>query len=224
MTLRSPFILFLLVSFLLHSGFALLRMPDPLPPEIEFQDGAAPVTVRIVEMPPPQPTAQAGPPVALTADTSDRDIETLPDPEPMPDEPPEPQPEEQASNPPPEPTPQAVEVEKVEKAENEPAPQPKKAVGSKTIVRPAAAIRAPKPPYPRAAVRRGIENVTTIVRVQIDTSGRVTHASLVRSCGREDMDRSALGTIERSWRFRPATRNGAPVPASTTVRVHWRLD
>jgi len=222
MTLRSPFVVFLFVSFLLHSGFALLRAPDPLPLEIDFQDGAAPsLTVRIVEMPPPQPAAQPEPAATLTADTSEREIETLPDPEPMRDEPPEPQPEEQTANPPPEPTPQPVEAEK---AENEPAPQPKKAVGSKTIVRPAATIRAPKPPYPRAAVRRGIENVTTVVRVRIDAAGRVTSASLVRSCGRTDMDRSALGTIERSWRFRPATRNGTPVPAATTVRIHWRLN
>ncbi len=221
----SPFLLFLLISFLLHTGFALYRTQEPPPLKIDFEDGATALNVRLVEWTPPaQPPEPEEVIRPLAAPSAEKQV--IVPPEPVPQE--NPKPIQLEENPPtpeskPEPEPEPVVREAPVKKDNPPAAKPR-TVGAQSKTRPASVVRSPKPPYPRSALRRGIENVTTVVQVQIDSNGRVRSATLARSCGRADMDRSALGTIKRAWRFRPASRNGTPVPTSTTIRIHWRID
>ncbi len=74
---------------------------------------------------------------------------------------------------------------------------------------PAGAIQRPPPAYPPGALEPGTR-ATVIVRVEIDASGAVSRAVVVRSAS-SALDDAALEAA-RATRFRPAVRNGAPVP------------
>jgi protein TonB len=79
-----------------------------------------------------------------------------------------------------------------------------------------------KPVYPEMA-RRLREQGDVVVRLQIDAMGRVTGAELVRGvAGNGGIDDAALQAA-RNARFRPATRDGKPVPATYTLTVPFRL-
>lgn len=95
-------------------------------------------------------------------------------------------------------------------------------VGSRNV-QPASIRRSPLPKYPQAAIRAGIEDVTTILRVTIGPDGRARSVSVVRSCGRRDMDESAVRTVESRWRFAPAQRFGKPVESTETITIRWQL-
>jgi zinc D-Ala-D-Ala dipeptidase len=60
-----------------------------------------------------------------------------------------------------------------------------------------------------------------VVKVQavLDAEGNVTDAKLVRVVGKE-IDSAALEAV-RTWKFKPATRNGEPVPAVVIVEVNF---
>lgn len=94
--------------------------------------------------------------------------------------------------------------------------------GSRNI-KPASIRRSPLPKYPRAAIRAGIEDVVTVLRVTIGPDGRARSVSVVRSCGREDMDASAVRTVESRWRFAPARRLGKPVESTEQITIRWQL-
>ena len=83
--------------------------------------------------------------------------------------------------------------------------------------------RAPLPPYPQAALRAGLSDVITLLEVAIDARGRVSDARILKSCGRADMDRSALNTVRRVWRFQPAKQFGKAVPSRETVEIYWKI-
>jgi protein TonB len=83
-------------------------------------------------------------------------------------------------------------------------------------------IANPSPPYPDLALREGAEG-TVIVRVAIDTEGKVSHAKVMQSSGRDDFDHAAVETIEKRWRYRPAMSWGHPVEDAETVRVRFVL-
>ena len=85
-----------------------------------------------------------------------------------------------------------------------------------------AALNNPKPPYPLAARRLGIEG-RVVLRVHVLADGRCADVQLVRSSGSAVLDDSALTTVRR-WRFLPATRAGTPVAASVDVPISFRLD
>lgn len=85
-----------------------------------------------------------------------------------------------------------------------------------------AALNNPKPPYPLAARRLGVEG-RVVLRVHVLADGRSAEVRIVRSSGHALLDESALSTVRR-WRFVPATRAGTPVAASVDVPISFRLD
>lgn len=85
-----------------------------------------------------------------------------------------------------------------------------------------AALNNPKPPYPLAARRLGVEG-RVVLRVHVLADGRCAEVRIVRSSGHALLDESALSTVRR-WRFVPATRAGTPVAASVDVPISFRLD
>jgi len=87
----------------------------------------------------------------------------------------------------------------------------------------ASAVSNPTPPYPESARRQGMEGVV-ILRLMIDTIGKVRHADIVHSSGRKDFDKAAVETVERRWRYRPAMSWGHPVESQETVRVAFVLN
>ena len=82
-------------------------------------------------------------------------------------------------------------------------------------------LRDFQPPYPPAMIRAQMEGYAT-VRVFIDAAGRVVSVELV------DTSDSAFWKATRdqalkSWRFRPATRDGEAVSSERVMTVRFRL-
>lgn len=78
-----------------------------------------------------------------------------------------------------------------------------------------------QPPYPPAMQRMGREG-KVVVRVLVGSDGRVKSANIVASDDEAFSSvtlRQALGR----WRFRPATRDGAPVEGWKTLTVRFEM-
>jgi protein TonB len=86
-------------------------------------------------------------------------------------------------------------------------------------------IRGPLPPYPRSARSAGVQGVTTILRVEIDERGKAAQVIITSSSGYAALDRSALNTIKRKWRFKAARdSNNQPIGSWEEVAIEWRLE
>lgn len=77
------------------------------------------------------------------------------------------------------------------------------------------------PQYPPEAGRRG-EQGTVLVRMHIDEIGLVTRVEILRSSGYPQLDRSAQMTL-RTWKFKPAMKEGRAVPDSKDINVDFKL-
>lgn len=83
-------------------------------------------------------------------------------------------------------------------------------------------LNNPKPPYPLAARRRGIEGrvlLTALVRAD----GGCAEVQLKQSSGSSLLDNAALGTV-RLWRFVPAQRGNTAIDSWVDVPVSFRLE
>ncbi len=86
-------------------------------------------------------------------------------------------------------------------------------------VRPPQPFRRLRPPYPDTAARAEAE-ATVDVTVEIDAAGEPVRIEVVRWAG-FGLDEAVVGTVRR-LRFRPAMRDGAPVPARILLRYNFR--
>ena len=110
--------------------------------------------------------------------------------------------------------------------DTETAQAPPATVDDDTPVRPGAGIVLPvnvyrtDPVYPELARRARIQG-SVVVEATIDRQGNVVDTRLVRDlslgCG------EAVVEALRSWKYRPATRDGTPVSIIMTVTVTFRL-
>ena len=80
----------------------------------------------------------------------------------------------------------------------------------------------PKPGYPPAALRRGLEG-TVELELNIDERGTVTDVHVSQSSGHSILDREAVKTA-RKWRFVPARVNGIPVRTNTLQPVRFQVE
>ena len=80
----------------------------------------------------------------------------------------------------------------------------------------------PKPRYPMAAKRRGMEGVVEL-RVMVDSSGKPVAIDLKQSSGFNVLDREATKAVWQ-WRFQPAKRAGMAVSGEVIVPVRYQLD
>jgi protein TonB len=78
------------------------------------------------------------------------------------------------------------------------------------------------PPYPALSQRMG-EQGTTLLKVAIDTTGKVTECTVVTSSGSTRLDAAAVEYVKANWRWQPPTQAGKPVAATTEVSVKWDL-
>lgn len=85
-----------------------------------------------------------------------------------------------------------------------------------------AALNNPRPPYPLAARRRGLEG-RVLLAVHVRADGSCAEVQLRQSSGHALLDDSALGTVRR-WRFLPATRSGQAIDSWVDVPVSFRLN
>lgn len=84
-----------------------------------------------------------------------------------------------------------------------------------------AAVKAPKAiktPEPGSMFYAKAKQ-KAVFTVQVGTDGLVHDPVLVQSCGDEQADASALEAVSR-WKFKPATRDGIPVPISIHVEIN----
>ncbi len=116
----------------------------------------------------------------------------------------------------------------VEEPEHEPEPEPKEKEIVETVAaaRPAQMPAGPvtlaaelsvscpelaRPAYPALSRRLGEEG-KLMLQVELDKTGRVSKAKVIESSGYSRLDNAALSAV-KTWRCRPATRNGEPVLA-----------
>ena len=85
-----------------------------------------------------------------------------------------------------------------------------------------ATLNNPKPPYPLAARRRGIEG-RVLLAVQVLADGSCAEVQLKRSSGHPQLDDAALSTVRR-WRFLPAERAGVAIDSWAEVPISFRLN
>jgi len=93
-----------------------------------------------------------------------------------------------------------------------PAPAVDMAPGSAPV-----ALETPPPSYPASALRRG-ESGEVLLRIDVDTEGRVADVNLVHGSGSRALDRAAISAV-RDWRFRPGQRDGQPVAGTVNVPI-----
>jgi len=66
----------------------------------------------------------------------------------------------------------------------------------------------------------GIAEGNVVIEITIDESGAIVSKAVVRSMG-PAIDAKVLAALE-SWRFRPATRDGVPIPSKQDVVYHFK--
>lgn len=81
-------------------------------------------------------------------------------------------------------------------------------------------IYKPEPAYSEEA-RKAKYQGTVVLWIVVDVQGNVTDARVVRPLGL-GLDEKALETV-KTWKFKPALRNGTPVPVRVMVEVSFRL-
>ncbi len=81
-------------------------------------------------------------------------------------------------------------------------------------------IYKPEPPYTKDAKAAKLQG-TGVYSAVIDDSGNVADVQVVRPLDR-GLDESAAQTL-RTWKFKPATKDGKPVPVRVVIEVSFRL-
>jgi TonB family protein len=81
-------------------------------------------------------------------------------------------------------------------------------------------IYKPEPAYSEEA-RKAKYQGTVVLWIVVDAQGNVTDSRVVRPLGL-GLDEKAVETV-RTWKFKPALRNGVPVPVRVIVEVTFRL-
>jgi periplasmic protein TonB len=103
-----------------------------------------------------------------------------------------------------------------------PVAAPVEVPGTKAGFDPKRPVRSNQDYYPSASIRAEEEGVTT-VEIYIAADGKVTDARIKNSSGFERLDNATL-TYVKTWRMKPATRNGVPEGSWVTVPVRWKLE
>ena len=81
-------------------------------------------------------------------------------------------------------------------------------------------IYEPTPSYSEEA-RKAKYQGTVVLWIVVDSRGNVTDARVAKPLGL-GLDEKAVETV-KTWRFKPALRNGTPVPVRVMVEVSFRL-
>ncbi len=100
-----------------------------------------------------------------------------------------------------------------------PAPQAVSAPRRAVVTRPVPRPENLPPAFPTEAAERG-ERGDVAIRLWISVEGTVVDVVVERTSGSPSLDRAAVEAASR-WRFSPATRDGAPVPAVLRQVVHF---
>lgn len=83
-------------------------------------------------------------------------------------------------------------------------------------------IYSPSPEYPWKARRNNWEG-TVRLRAEVLANGKIGEVLIINSSGYEILDRAARDAI-KTWRFKPALKNGSPVICYEEIPVRFRLE
>ncbi|MBB5684440.1 energy transducer TonB [Sphingobium boeckii] len=104
------------------------------------------------------------------------------------------------------------------RAETPPAPSGPVSIGNLS----SKMIAATPPRYPVES-RRKREQGTVVMKLLLDTEGKVAEIALQRSSGFERLDQAALSAVRR-WRWSPIIRNGSAVMVRGVVEIPFVLE
>lgn len=82
-------------------------------------------------------------------------------------------------------------------------------------------LNNPRPPYPKAAFRLGIEG-TVIVWAEVAEDGKPLQIKLFKSSGNDWLDESALSTVAK-WKFSPARKEGRIIRSAVKIPITFSL-
>ncbi|GAB2517203.1 energy transducer TonB [Lysobacter humi (ex Lee et al. 2017)] len=85
---------------------------------------------------------------------------------------------------------------------------------------PPRAVETPPPDYPEALACEGIGGEVDL-RITIRPDGSVGDIRVQRGSGRPELDDAAKRAVA-TWKFKPATRGGAPIPIMIAVPMTFR--
>ena len=74
------------------------------------------------------------------------------------------------------------------------------------------------PDLPRSEVPAGVQG-DVIVEITIDSQGMVIETKVLKTIG-YGLEEKVVAIL-RNWKFRPATRDGTPIPSKQDVRIHF---
>lgn len=83
-------------------------------------------------------------------------------------------------------------------------------------------LRAPAPPYPREALRDGLQG-SVLLRVLVGVDGQPLEVSIAKSSGHRILDQAAREQVLKRWKFHAALQQGTPVQAYGLVPVDFSL-
>ncbi|MBD7921583.1 energy transducer TonB [Xanthomonas bonasiae] len=83
-------------------------------------------------------------------------------------------------------------------------------------------LRAPAPPYPRDALRDGLQG-SVLLRVLVGVDGQPLEVSIAKSSGHRILDQAAREQVLKRWKFHAALQQGVPVQAYGLVPVDFSL-
>ncbi len=86
-------------------------------------------------------------------------------------------------------------------------------------MRPAIETTLLDPPVSRSEIPPGTEG-DVVVEITIDEQGNVIEVRLLKGLGR-GIDEKILATV-RNWHYRPATKDGVPIPSKNDHYWHFR--
>ena len=125
-------------------------------------------------------------------------------------------------------TPSAAETAKLAEP-SQPAsvvvPQPSSEPKSEPISPPgfdAAYLNNPRPVYPAAARRMGLEGLVTL-RVKVDPHGKPEDVKVLTSSGSSILDKSAMEIVLQQWMFVPARQGDHPVSGVVDIPIRFSL-
>jgi len=81
-------------------------------------------------------------------------------------------------------------------------------------------LRMPPASYTEEAIRNNVQGSIKL-RVVIDEQGKVRVLDVLRSI--PELDDEAIRTVESSWRFQPAMKNGRPISCLSNLVVRFNL-
>jgi periplasmic protein TonB len=82
-------------------------------------------------------------------------------------------------------------------------------------------VRTPPPHYPPALKKDGVAGVVTVAIV-VEPTGEVSSAAIGKA-SHPDFEAPSLEAVKK-WKFKPATKDNAPIAAKVVVPLHFNVE